>query len=427
MEYRDNNRDFNDAVHSNTDGGWLLQRFRLGVTLKPESWLKVYAQTQDSREFFSTRKKIPGVRGAEGDDAFDLRQAYAEIGDLKRFPLSLQIGRQVLEYGDRRLVSDSRWSNFGRTFDAARVHFEQKDYWLETFVARPVQIKRGVFDDSDAADNFGGAYFSTSYIPKQRTDLYFFYRDKGDNQPDLSTANSINPVGAGTGPAARFSTIGTRMKSNEGELGVWDYMTEIAYEFGDVWVTDRNSQRQSLHAFAAHASGGYTFKSVQWKPRVGLEYDYASGDSNSKDGSSQSFQNLYPSNHEKYGFMDEFSWRNVHDARFQFNIKPVKKLDLEFDYHAFWLANTNDYWYTSNGVSALRTQTPPTPAPGPDVRTVNASNFAGHEVDLAATYEVNKNLKVQTGYSHFFAGTYLKDTGPHDDADFAYVMATLKF
>ncbi|MGI9114148.1 MAG: alginate export family protein, partial [Chthoniobacterales bacterium] len=82
-----------------------------------------------------------------------------------------------------------------------------------------------------------------------------------------------------------------------------------------------------------------------------------------------------------------------------------------------------DYWYRSNGISTLRTRTPD----GRDVRTIGASNFAGQEVDLTATYEVTKNLKVQTGYSHFFAGQYLVDTGPHSDADFGYVMTTLSF
>ena len=54
---------------------------------------------------------------------------------------------------------------------------------------RPVQIKRHEFDDSDAADNFGGIYFSTTFIPKQTTDFYVFYRDKDDNQPDLDPTN----------------------------------------------------------------------------------------------------------------------------------------------------------------------------------------------------------------------------------------------
>jgi hypothetical protein len=422
-EIRENNRDFDSSINDDNDDSWLLNRFRLGLAVKPVSWLKVYGQMQDVREAFSDRANIPGIHGAEGDDEADLRQAYISLGDVKRFPLLLTVGRQSISYGDSRLVADSKWGNFGRTFDAIRLRFEEPHFWIEGFAMRPVQIKRHEFDDSDSADNFGGVYFSTDFIGKQATDLYFFYRDKDDNQPDLDPTNKIDPQGTWNGPAARFATIGARVKSKPDGPNGWDYTAEAAYEFGDLFLTDRNSQRFDLSAFALHVSGGYTAKELLWKPRFGLEYDYASGDRNPNDGKSESFQNLFPSNHEKYGFMDEFGWRNIHDARVQLNVKPIKKLDLEFDYHAFWLADTHDFWYRSNGISTLRTKTPD----GRDVRTIGASNFAGHEIDLTATYELNKFVKFQTGYSHFFAGRYLADTGADSDADFGYFMTTFSF
>ena len=423
VEVRDNTRDFNSAVNDDNDGGWLLNRFRLGVTLKPATWLKVYAQGQDAREWFSERPKIPGVHSAEGDDAFDLRQGYVELADYKSFPLGLIVGRAPLLYGDRRLVGDSLWSNLGRTFDQERQRLQEEQLSVDAFIARPVQARRGNFDDSDAADNLAGVYLSTTSIPNQTTEVYAFYRDKSDNQPDLSPVNALDPNGTGNGPAERLVAIGARVESKPGKFRGWDYNAEFTYENGDVWASDRNSKKSQLEAFAAHAAGGYTFESSPWKPRLGLEYDYASGDRNPNDSKSTSFQNLFPGNHEKYGFMDEFSWRNLHDARFQFNVKPVHKLDLELDYHAFWLADTRDYWFRSNGLTAQRTVTPG----GRDVRTIGANSFAGHEIDLTLNYEVSASFKVQAGYSHFFAGAYLRDTGADSDADFGYLMTTIQF
>ncbi len=127
---RDNNRDFDSSVDDDNDDAWLLNRFRFGIALKPVGWLKIYAQAQDARKAFSDRANIPGVRGAEGTDAFDLRQAYISIGDLKRAPVQFTIGRQILNYGDYRLVGDSKWGNLGRTFDAARLRYETKQFWL---------------------------------------------------------------------------------------------------------------------------------------------------------------------------------------------------------------------------------------------------------------------------------------------------------
>ena len=422
-EFRENNRDFDSSSDDDNDDSWLINRFRLGLAIKPVSWFKLYGQTQDVREAFSTRANIPGVHGAEGDDEFDLRQAYVSLGDVKKFPVVMTLGRQAISYGDARLVADSRWGNFGRTFDAIRLRVEQPHFWIESFFMRPVQIKRHLFDDADAADNFAGAYFSSDAVPNQTTDAYVFYRDKRDNQPDLNPTNTIDPQGFWNGPAGRYTTIGTRVKSKPEALNGWDYTGELAFQTGVVFQSTQDSQRFDLCAWAMHVSGGYTAAELPWKPRFGLEYDYASGDSDPTDNNSESFQNLFPSNHEQYGFMDEFSWRNIHDVRAQLNVQPVKKLNLEFDYHAFWLADTHDYWYRSNGFSTLRTQTPN----GTDVRTIGASSFAGHEIDFTATYEFSENVKVQAGYSHFFAGAYLSDTGADSDADFAYIMTTFSY
>jgi hypothetical protein len=423
IEARENNRDFNAALDDDNDDSWLLNRFRLGLAVKPVSWLKLYGQLQDVREAYSDRANIPGVRGAEGDDAADLRQAYIGLGDVKKFPLLLTVGRQAITYGDARLVADSRWGNFGRTFDAVRLRYEEANWWVEGFAMRPVQIRRHDFNDSDSADNFFGIYASTTAIPFQTTDAYVYYRDKSDNQPDLDPTNKIDPQGSSNGPAARFATFGLRILSTPGKLNGWDYNVEVVYENGDLYQSTLSSKRFNLSAYAAHVSGGYTLKNVPWTPRFGLSYDFASGDSDPNDGDSESFQNLFPSNHDKYGLMDEFGWRNLHDARFDVNLKPIKKLSFDFHYHAVWLADTHDFWFRSNGLSTLRTMTPD----GRDVRTIGAGNYAGQEVDVIASYDVTKNLRVQAGYSHFFAGDYLVDTGPHSDADFGYVMTTLSF
>src|SRR5437867_860971 len=55
LEVRENNFDFNSSLNSLTDDTWLLQRFRLGVAIKPAGWLKIYAQGQDSREIDAKR------------------------------------------------------------------------------------------------------------------------------------------------------------------------------------------------------------------------------------------------------------------------------------------------------------------------------------------------------------------------------------
>jgi hypothetical protein len=253
-------------------------------------------------------------------------------------------------------------------------------------------------------------------LPFQTTDLYVLHLH--EEQATTST---------------NFFTIGTRFQSTPGYFAPqepagydkdgksmlppparkpvgFDYAGEFAVQLGE--VADRD-----LLAFAAHIGAGYTFDAAI-KPRLGLSYSYGSGDGDPIDGDIETFQNLFPTNHKFYGGMDVFSWQNMHNIELSFQCAPMKKLTAKAAFHAFWLATTDDAWYRANGVATVR------PLNGA-ART--AGNFAGTELDLVLGYTLTKNVKLEAGYSHFFAGDYLSATGASDDADFGYVMATIAF
>jgi len=430
-EIRENNFDFNDAVNAPTDDNWFLQRFRIGVLVKPISWLKIYAQGQDSREFNSDRPDFPGVLGAEGDDTFDLRQGYLEIGNAKEFPLVLKFGRQVLSYGDERLIGAFDWNNIGRTFDAVKLRWEENAWWLDAFASSVVVPERGSYNQSDFLNGnethrqqiFSGLYFSTTALGSQTTDLYLLHLHENANP-----RYQQNPLGD-----TNFFTLGTRMKSKPGAFATqdtarlskdgkmiaepkpprpvgFDYEGEFAFQTGEVRGLD-------LTAFAAHVGAGYTFD-ASWLPRLGVAYSFGSGDGDPADQDIETFQNLFPTNHKFYGQMDTFSWQNMQDLELSVKAQPLKTVSLKAEFHAFWLATTDDAWYRANGVTQVRPL---------NAAARNADGHAGSEVDLIATWNVNKYLQVEGGYSHFFAGDYLSDTGASEDADFGYIQAKLTF
>ncbi len=392
-EWRENNFDFDNTTDALTDDAWLLSRARLGIEWTPASWMRVMVQGQDTREFFSGRPDVLGLLGAEGDDAFDLRQGYIELGDPKR--LSLRAGRQTLVYGDKRLISSAEWSNAGRTFDALRLHYERHDWWLDAFTSSVVRFRDAEFNRSDwltnggdANQTFSGLYFSTTALNVQVTDLYALHL-----HDDIGTS---------------FVTLGTRMKGDPEKLGGWDYAAEMAMQFGDL-------QNKNLTAFAGHWDLGYNWMKSPWQPRIGIEYSHASGDADTRDGEAGTFQNLFPTNHLYYGYLDLFAWQNVHNPAIHFSVQPHEKIKLMADYHGFWLANTNDSWYRASFLNTTRPISP------------GASRFAGTELDLTMQWKASKHVEVQAGYSRFFAGTYLESSGHSHDADFAYLMTTITF
>ncbi len=430
-EVRNNNFDFNSEVNALTDENWFLNRIRLGLLLKPVSWLKIYAQGQDSREIDSDRPDIPGLLGAEGNDSVDLRQGYVELGDAKLFPLTLKVGRQVLLYGDERLIGPLDWSNLSRTFDAVKLRWEEQKWSLDAFASSVVVPNAGEFNQSDFVNGnetrrgqvFSGVYFTTTALSFQTTDLYALYLHENPNpkyQP--------RPLGD-----TNFATFGIRVKSKPGAFAHqppaapsdgksapapapppkavgFDYGGEMAFQTGEVRGLD-------LSSFAINAGVGYTFD-VAWTPRVGVEYNYASGDKNPADGDIQTFQNLFPTNHKFYGIMDVTAWQNMQQIMASVTVHPCKTVTALVDYRAFFIASTDDVWYRANGVTPVR---PLTPA------ARDAGRYEGSQIEVVVTWSPKKYFQLQGGYAHFFAGTYLADTGPSSDANFGYVQATFSF
>lgn len=391
-EIRENLFDFDASHQAETDDAWLLTRARIGFDWQPTPSLQLSIQGQDARESFSQRPDIPLRSGAEGDDAFDLRLASLAIGTSDH--LRLTVGRQALGFGDERLVGPLEWLNFSRTFDAVTLRHTSRLWSIDAFTASVVHPERSRFNRSDWLDpdsrnqSFSGLYFSSRFLPFQATDLYAFH---------LHEAHGTD-----------FATTGFRLKGDPLHLNGWDYTIEATAQFG-------NLNGHSLAAAAHHLEGGYQWTQSPWKPRLALEYSFGSGDRNPSDNRITTFQNLFPTNHPPYGLMDLFSWQNQHNAVIRLAAHPHPKIKTTLDLHAFWLASTADAWYRANGTSKVRT-------PDPDAR-----RFAGSELDFTASLKINPHADLLAGYSHFFAGSYLADTGAHDDANFGYLMITLNY
>ncbi len=336
VEIRDNNYDFFNGHNDKTDDTWLLNRFRLGVLWKPTPWLRFYAQGQDSREFESKRPNIPGALGAEGDDNFDLRQAYVELGS-PGFPLSLRAGRQLLAYGEERLIGVSDWNNFARSFDAVKLSYKQPGWQLDAFASSVVVIRRDSFDQSDLFNGnevdreqvFSGLYF-THETPFGGLDLYALWLSQANGTVSNveSGLPTVEPKGSKPGAQhSSFGTYGGRIYGDPQKLHGFEFGVEGAYQNGEV-------RDLALNAFATHIGLGYNFDTLL-KPRLWVEYNYASGDNHAGDNSTETFQNLFPTNHKFYGYMDLFSWQNLHNPEISLRVSPLKNVTAELDYHGF--------------------------------------------------------------------------------------------
>jgi hypothetical protein len=394
-----------------SDNTYFLLRERLHLGYKPCSEFAIYAETQDSGAYGDARNPSPD------NDHLQLRQAWVSLGDALEFPLTAKAGRQELSYGDQRLIGPADWLNIGRTFDAVKVRYQAPDFWVDAFGGQPVIPDRYSFDGSDNHDRLSGIYASTkTLIPVQESQLYFLARNV-DEHPAYQTAEKLYPLAS----PRDIYTMGARISSLPDALQGWDYGMEGAGQFGRFKAANTSPSLEQ-QAFAAHAAAGYTWNTISWTPRLGLEFNYASGDDNSKDGKHGTFDNLYPSNHGLYGAMDFFSWQNIEDLHLGASITPMKKLELRLDGHVLWLATTHDYLYAGNGTPRTTGGYGINPSAGDNV---------GSELDLTASYAITRFASAQAGYSHFFAGDYVKNSlaghGGAMDADYFYAQLTCNF
>jgi hypothetical protein len=157
----------------------------------------------------------------------------------------------------------------------------------------------------------------------------------------------------------------------------------------------------------------WPFESVPLEPAVYLGYDWASGDSKSG-GKVGTFDQLYPLAHRWLGRVDVVARQNIHSIQGGVSFSPVKRGVLDMNWLAFWLDDVNDALYS---------------APGDIIRLdpTASSKQVGVEVDITFKYEFLLGFDTLLGYSHFFAGDYLSETGADKDIDFGFIILAYTF
>ena len=335
------------------------------------------------------------------ENRWDVQQLFFDVKILgEKVPLTLRVGRQDLSYGNQRLVSPLDWANTRRRFDAVKLFYQHELFDIDFFYARPVPIalneglnrKPDVFREEA---HFYGLYSAFKGIPNHFFDLYFFaLRDTGNR------TNANGRVGD-----LSLYTLGGRLGGKTGPL---DYEGELAGQWGS-FAGDR------VHAWAAALDGGFTFKKHPWKPRLGVGFDYGSGDDNPRDGTHDTFNQLFPLGHKYLGFLDLVARQNILATNVNLTFKPIKKLTTRLAWYTFWNDSTRDALYNAGGGAGRRD------------RTGNSGHDIGNEIDLTVKYVIDHHSSVLLGYSHFWGNNFIRSTGPSRDANLIYLQYAFKF
>jgi hypothetical protein len=372
------------------DDSYALSRVRVNATITPSTYLSFLANVQDAR----VADKEVGPTTAPFRGPFDLRAAFADIGDAKA-PIGARLGRQELAFGEQRLLGHLAWVNTGRTWDAARVILRAKAWQADVFGASLVRSLPDAFDKSGNGNRLAGVYAaSATVIPQASLEPYVFWRRDVNLRSELTTIGDLSQT-----------TMGVRVA---GQLPArFDYGVEMAMQRGSLAA-------DSVNAWAGH-----------WQIRESLpgtgavkltsEYNFATGDQNATDGSRQTFDQLYPTGHDKLGLADQVGWRNVHHLREGFEFSPFKATPISLNYHSWWLAEKTDGLYAASGALLAR------------VTGGAADSHVGQGIDVQVARPLTQQIQVAAGYAHMFTGAFLKQATPGASYSAPYVMVTYVF
>jgi len=415
-EWRDDvNFDKNAAPGTQDDWG---QRVRLTTNVKATDDTSVRITLQDTRVWGTEGENIGGgpnltTLGGQGNH-LDLHEAYLNVDNVLGAPVTLRAGRQELAYGDQRLIGNFNWSNDARSFDALKVMYTSDIVNVDAFwsklndnnvLAADASSGGGGTNDAD----FYGLYATLKAIPNNTIDIYVL-----NLAGNFAGTTGVTPNVTGR---SNLTTIGARLN---GAIAGLDYTLELPYENG----SNTTGTGTTTNAWAAAAKVGYSIPGAPAKLRVGAEYDYAEGTSGGGDHGN-TFFNLFPTNHNKFGIMDLAAWRNISALNVNVSAQPTDKLGVYFAWWNLNKASAGDNWYTAANWNNV---------PAAALQGGTSHKSIGNEIDLVGTYKYNNALTGEAGYGHFFAGDAVKEGvlaanpgGSKTDQDYLYLMLTANF
>jgi hypothetical protein len=390
-EFRERMEGFDGLGFTETrDDLYWLSRFRFNTTITASKALSFQAQVQDAR----VAKKTVGPTGAPFKAPFDLRMAFADVGAATG-PVTVRAGRQELVYGDQRLIGHVSWLNAARTFDGAKVTFRTTGFSVDTFATSVVRILDGDVDKSGAGNRFAGAYATTTRLVKNGTvEPYALWKRDTNLRGELGGLGHL-----------QHTTFGVRAV---GRLPArLDYNIEMAGQRGTLGAED-------VRAWAGHWQ---LRESLPGRGAVKLtgEYNYASGDEDPTDGVRGTFDQLYPTPHDKTGLADQIGWKNLHHARAGLEFSPMRGTPVTLNYHSWWLAEARDAVYNVGNAPLAR------------VPAGAADRHVGQEVDVQISRAVTPQIQVAGGYAHILTGAFLKQATPGASYSHPYLMVTYVF
>ena len=350
-------------------------------------------------------------------DALDILQAYAQWDAGELIPggtNTVRAGRETLDLGNRRLVARNAYRNTINAFTGVDWLWEATGGgWVRGFFFLPVRrlpddppslLDNDIALDSQSFDSqLGGLYGEIPGLPRNlRLESYYLY---------------VHDEPTPRNRQRELHTLGGRL-FREARPGAWDFEVESAFQVGGSQSRAGVTVPELDHfAHLQHGALAYTFEH-RWRPRVGLRYDYASGDARPDDGENGRFDTLYGARRFEFGptgIYGAVARSNLNSPEYNLSLRPWPVLECGVSHRFLWLAESRDSWTPANLQD-------PTGASGTEL---------GQQFEFRVRWQAMPgNLKLDAGYVHLFAGDFIGQapgSAGKGDTRYFYTEVTLQF
>lgn len=350
----------------------MLSRIRIGMQYCPASWFTISGMGQDARAPFYGAPAPSSMR-----DTMDLQEAWVNFGS-NATPFAFSAGRQMLNYGETRVIGVPQWTNTSRTYDYGRFEFSSSRATFDALMVSPVIVLPDSFNKPELGNRYWGTYDVFSKVWR------------GMSIDTYALRHSENLIGGWTSSG----TLGT---NNYGARFYGPMPKHFAYSLEGI---GQNGHLGLLpqRAYAWYSCVTRPFTVATLPLNVLVEYKEASG-SHYGATHSATYDQLAPANHDKFGDQDLFGWRNLKTFKTLDTLSLSRGLAMNVMYTDERLFSASDALYNSTGSKISIS------SPG------KAGTHVGQELDGFLTFSIGKH-NFQAGVSQFFKGQFIRNTTP---------------
>jgi len=410
--------------------GWLMTTTRIYITSELTDGVAAVVRFINERDWNAEVVTIDPE-----PTSIDLDLAYIKLSDLLVPGLTATLGRQEILLGEGFIVGNSNAFSIAgvpqgpafvsyanimagdytarKSFDAIRLDYEVATVPL-TLTGFVAKIFESYANALAAPIDVGvdiDLYAINANYQLATAEIEGYFVDLKDSHATKNVARNFD-----------YQTWGARLAHNVAAVPGFSYRGEIAFQQGINPVAGVSGIDEKNEALAGYIGGAYAFQDISWEPKIGMTYNYFSGDDKTGapglawDDKNNTWTPIFPDGSaDRIGAIGYAVFGpapgignlgGLQVIKVNGSIQPTEKLNLSLA------------WFNSNLATKVS-----------GVAPMDKKDL-GNEIDLGITYAYSEDVTMGLLMGYYVRGDFLKNlveiaSGPGTSTDAMEVVGSV--